>query len=168
MREQGLVEQRNFESEISESVVLNEMGVQYFHIEKVDSLDTDEAFAQLKSKMGVTYSDQIVVSPAKFPDNYEEKLKVFFAEHLHADDEIRLILDGRGYFDIRSANDKWVRILVERGDLITLPAGSYHRFTTDETVYLYMLNVLLCRLTNYAFGLLMLLLTYIFRTMFMQ
>ena len=53
---------------------------------------------------------------------------------MHADDEIRLILDGSGFFDIRDPKDKWVRICVEKGDLITLPAGSYHRFTTDDKV----------------------------------
>lgn len=55
---------------------------------------------------------------------------------MHADDEIRLVLDGSGYFDIRDDRDQWVRIMVSRGDLITLPAGSYHRFTTDDKVSL--------------------------------
>ncbi len=63
-----------------------------------------------------------------------KKLKIFYAEHLHADDEIRLVLDGSGFFDIRDPANKWVRIQVEKGDLITLPAGAYHRFTTDQKV----------------------------------
>jgi 1,2-dihydroxy-3-keto-5-methylthiopentene dioxygenase len=123
---------RNYNGELDENTVKNEMGVVYHHI-NVNDLNNDDKFNLLKKQMGVTYQDDIVISPEKFP-NYQDKLKIFFAEHLHADDEIRLILDGSGYFDIRDAQDKWARIFVEKGDLITLPAGAYHRFTTDDKV----------------------------------
>ncbi|KAI1305292.1 putative 1,2-dihydroxy-3-keto-5-methylthiopentene dioxygenase [Halotydeus destructor] len=107
-------------------------GVLYW---KLDADNCDEQLSQIRKERGYTYSDELECCPAKL-ENYSEKLKMFFAEHLHSDEEIRFVLDGSGYFDVRNLDDKWIRIEVEKGDLIVLPAGIYHRFTLDEKDYI--------------------------------
>ncbi|KAH8552514.1 Acireductone dioxygenase ARD family [Umbelopsis sp. PMI_123] len=122
------------DSEISVSVdQLSEVGVLYWRITGDNAFEElDKVAAERKYKN----RDQIVVSPAAMGEIYETKVKTFFDEHLHEDEEIRYILDGSGFFDVRSQGDEWIRILVEQGDLLVLPAGIYHRFTTDTKNYI--------------------------------
>ncbi|KAJ9459120.1 1-2-dihydroxy-3-keto-5-methylthiopentene dioxygenase 2 [Diplonema papillatum] len=93
----------------------------------------DEKIAAYRAEHHMDYADIITITPATLPD-YDNKLKAFFEEHIHADDEVRLILEGSGYFDVRSRNKDapWIRILCTAGQLITLPKGMYHRFTLDS------------------------------------
>ncbi|KAG0036447.1 1,2-dihydroxy-3-keto-5-methylthiopentene dioxygenase [Podila clonocystis] len=112
---------------------LAESGVLYWRLEGTDyTKQLDRICEERKYKN----RDQITVSKQGLGAVFEEKIKTFFAEHLHVDEEIRAILEGAGYFDIRDRHDRWVRIKVEAGDLIVLPAGIYHRFTLDTNNYL--------------------------------
>ncbi|EGS20557.1 putative 1,2-dihydroxy-3-keto-5- methylthiopentene protein [Thermochaetoides thermophila DSM 1495] len=106
---------------------LNSLGVLYY---KATSLDEVNALAQQR---GYKNRDEIEVSPSALGESYETKVRSFFTEHLHEDEEIRYVRDGRGYFDVRDKQERWVRIAVEKDDLLILPAGIYHRFTTDES-----------------------------------
>ncbi|KAI2471697.1 Acireductone dioxygenase [Annulohypoxylon bovei var. microspora] len=112
------------------AAALEELGVLYFKYPEVSAVD------ELARNRGYKNRDEITVSPEKMGAIYEEKVKSFFHEHLHEDEEIRYIRDGQGYFDVRSKGDDWVRIQLEKDDLIILPPGIYHRFTTDESNFI--------------------------------
>ncbi|CAN9502002.1 unnamed protein product [Ophioblennius macclurei] len=112
---------------------LEKLGVCYWKL-NADIYENDPELEKIRKDQGYSYMDIISIRKDTLP-NYEDKLKMFFQEHLHLDDEIRYILDGQAYFDVRDKQDRWIRIAMFKGDLITLPAGIYHRFTLDETNY---------------------------------
>lgn len=106
---------------------LSKLGVLYYHLNDIADVD------KLAAERGYRNRDEIFVSPEKMGAVYEDKVRMFFNEHLHEDEEIRYLRDGQGYFDVRSKDDDWVRVQLEKDDLLILPPGIYHRFTTDES-----------------------------------
>ncbi|KAF7288132.1 1,2-dihydroxy-3-keto-5-methylthiopentene dioxygenase [Mycena chlorophos] len=81
---------------------------------------------------GYKNRDTINVSKAGMGDVYEAKIRGFFEEHMHEDEEIRYILSGSGFFDKRlrthgSASRS------RPATCSSCPRGIYHRFTLDET-----------------------------------
>jgi 1,2-dihydroxy-3-keto-5-methylthiopentene dioxygenase len=86
--------------------------VLYFNIPALSDVNT------LASERGYLHRDEITVSPDKMGDIYEAKVKSFFDEHLHEDEEIRYLRGGRGYFDVRDKGERWVRFALEKLHLL--------------------------------------------------
>jgi cupin superfamily acireductone dioxygenase involved in methionine salvage/enamine deaminase RidA (YjgF/YER057c/UK114 family) len=109
---------------------LAKIGVIYH---KMEEKDQDPKLTILRKERGYTEHDYVTLNK----DIPQEKFDIFFDEHLHEDEEIRLCIDGSGFFDLRTADDtKWIRVHCHPGDLIIVPAGIYHRFTLDENMYI--------------------------------
>ena len=113
---------------------LKKVGVLHWRLDADKGLDCPK-LKDIREARGYSYHDIITVHKDSLP-NYEMKIKSFFEEHLHTDEEIRFIVDGSGYFDVRSVGDEWIRIACKKGDMIILPEGMYHRFTLDASNYI--------------------------------
>ena len=113
---------------------LAELGIFSWRLNS-DGYENDEALKKIREARGYNYMDICDICPEKLP-NYEAKIKSFFEEHLHTDEEIRYCGSGSGYFDVRDEKDQWIRIAVKKGGMIVLPAGIYHRFTLDTDNYI--------------------------------
>lgn len=105
---------------------LQKIGVSYYHCPKLDELERIAQERNYKSRDVITIDANTPVS----------KLDTFFEEHLHLDEEIRYILEGSGFFDLKDPlTDNWIRVRTDVNDLIIVPSGIYHRFTTTTDKY---------------------------------
>lgn len=125
---EDFTDEHNSGVEVSEQK-LKELGVLYYKVETMDQLN------EIASKRDYKNRDEIVLNLASFNndiDAFNAKMAMFYKEHYHEDEEIRYIMDGEGYFDVRSADDKWIRAKLNKNDMLILPAGIYHRFTLSS------------------------------------
>ena len=108
---------------------LAELGVVYRYIDNMPELEALAKERDYKNR------DQVKLNLESFggdKEAYDAKMRQFYKEHYHEDEEIRYIVDGEGYFDVRDPGDRWIRAKLTKNDLLILPAGIYHRFTLSS------------------------------------
>ncbi len=81
---------------------------------------------ELKAKGGYVTAD--VIDIKSDTPNLDTMLAKFNSEHWHDEDEVRLIVEGRGLFHIHPPNNPVFSIEVVAGDLIRVPRGTHHWF----------------------------------------
>lgn len=74
------------------------------------------------------YQTADVISINKLTENYDGIRAKFLSEHTHSEDEIRFFVDGQGLFWFHLDDQPVFNLLCEKGDLISVPAGTKHWF----------------------------------------
>jgi 1,2-dihydroxy-3-keto-5-methylthiopentene dioxygenase len=87
--------------------------------------------ARLKTAWGYRSADVVRLkrdpSDASWPQKAAGARQKFLEEHTHAEDEVRFFVEGSGLFYLRLAGLVTL-VLCERGDLLSVPAGTPHWF----------------------------------------
>jgi len=102
-------------------------GIDY---EKLDVNNYQADLDRIKTANNYVAQDIVELNPTL--PNLETICAKFDKEHLHTDDEVRFVLAGNGIFDIRSKDDRWMRVEVTAGDYISVPANRYHLFLLKD------------------------------------
>eukprot|EP00245_Coleochaete_scutata_P002985 TRINITY_DN14246_c0_g1_i1.p1 TRINITY_DN14246_c0_g1~~TRINITY_DN14246_c0_g1_i1.p1 ORF type:complete len:322 (-),score=25.71 TRINITY_DN14246_c0_g1_i1:997-1962(-) len=121
--------------------VLSGLGLSHAVINS-NSWEADSVLEEVGLQRGCQYQELVTLEStpgAYVPRN--SPVRTFFREHIHAGDEIRCVLEGSGYLDVRDLLDRWVRIHVCAGDLVVIPAGMYHRISLDAAHHMKLLCV---------------------------
>jgi len=80
---------------------------------------------RLKAEGGYQSVDVVRMRP-DHPERQAMRGK-FLSEHTHAEDEVRFFVEGSGLFSLH-LGDEVALVTCERGDLISVPAGTRHWF----------------------------------------
>ncbi len=86
----------------------------------------DGYFGELQRTAGYQSRDLIVLHPG-IP-NLDAMLAKFDQIHIHADDEVRYIVDGEGIFGFVRPDGSQVELTVQPQEYINVPAGAEHWF----------------------------------------
>ncbi len=105
-------------------------GVHADHL-PLDPSQFEPVIAALSRGCGYVARDEVRLDPET--PNLDAILAKFTPEHSHAEDEVRFVLSGDGTFDIRSRDDRWMRVDVAAGDLLIIPRDRHHRFTLGDS-----------------------------------
>jgi 1,2-dihydroxy-3-keto-5-methylthiopentene dioxygenase len=130
-------EDRTLSDSAEITTYLVDRGIEYHRLEVPGEITADvpaerllatyrETIDDLKARGGYVTADVIDIK-AQTP-NLDVMLKKFSSEHWHDEDEVRLIVEGRGIFHIHPATGPVFALEVEAGDLIRVPRGTHHWF----------------------------------------
>ncbi|CAI5442487.1 unnamed protein product [Caenorhabditis angaria] len=103
-------------------------GVVYYKVDLEDTAAMKKRLSAVKSERNVNFSDVFTVTDTMV--DFEDKMEQFYEPQEHTEDVISLVVEGTCYYDVEPVDDQWIRVQLEKGDMIVIPKGLSHRFTT--------------------------------------
>jgi 1,2-dihydroxy-3-keto-5-methylthiopentene dioxygenase len=86
--------------------------------------------ARLKAEGGYRSVDVVRMRP-DHPEKAAMRAK-FLSEHTHSEDEVRFFVEGSGLFSLHIGSSVYL-VTCERGDLLSVPAGTRHWFDMGDS-----------------------------------
>uniref|UniRef100_F1LDG9 1,2-dihydroxy-3-keto-5-methylthiopentene dioxygenase n=1 Tax=Ascaris suum TaxID=6253 RepID=F1LDG9_ASCSU len=108
-------------------------GVVYYKVDIDDPNALKKRLSKVKTERNVSSSDIFQIN-SSFPD-FEQKLEELYEPVVKDEDSVYLIMEGSAYYDVEKEEDDWIRINVEKGDLLVIPKGLPYRFTVTPKNY---------------------------------
>ncbi|CAD6192024.1 unnamed protein product [Caenorhabditis auriculariae] len=121
---------------LSPDQLAQKTGVQYFKVDLDDTVAMKKRLSRVKAERNVSSSDVFTISESIA--DFNDKLEEFYEPQQRADDVVSLVIDGSCYYDVEPEEDEWIRVQLERGDLLVIPKGLSHRFTTTPKNFVQM------------------------------
>jgi len=102
--------------------------VVHFKVDMEDTQAMKKRLSRVKEQYDVVASDVLTMDENVI--EFDLKLRQIYEPVTKAEDAVFLVLEGDIYLDVEEDEDEWIRIHLERGDLIVIPKDKPHRYTT--------------------------------------
>ncbi|KAH7722964.1 1,2-dihydroxy-3-keto-5-methylthiopentene dioxygenase 2 [Aphelenchoides avenae] len=103
-------------------------GVVHYKVDLDDMVAMKKRLSRVKNERKVASNDVMTIDESLM--DLETKLDLMYEPVEKTEETVCMVLEGAMYYDVEYEDDKWIRIHMERGDLIVIPKGRYYRCTT--------------------------------------
>ncbi|KAH7715510.1 1,2-dihydroxy-3-keto-5-methylthiopentene dioxygenase 2 [Aphelenchoides avenae] len=105
-------------------------GVIQYKVDLDDTLAAAKRLRYVRDERNVATSDILTIDEGI--EDVSSKLEALYEPVSKPDDTVFMVLEGAMYYDVEHDEDQWVRMYLERGDMIVIPKGRYFRCTTTS------------------------------------
>ncbi|CAD5228131.1 unnamed protein product [Bursaphelenchus xylophilus] len=106
-------------------------GVTYYKVNLADTQAMKKRLSAVKKENSVNTGDILTID-----ENVADLAKVMddlYEEQEVAAPTVCMVVDGEMYMDVEYEDEEWLRLHLEKGDLVVVPKNMLHRYTTTPT-----------------------------------